>query len=188
MNTFILHHKKTISLLTLIIANSIPLIWLLFFEGNPESILITYWVETGIIGIFAILRILVVGKLIGILYSAFLFIHFALFLLIQAVCLMVFTGNDFDTFANVPVLSAVLFLSHGVTYIIHFLLPNNVERRKSLAYYFLQPNVHIFAIWAVIIIGALLLESTGSILYTGALVIIVKLLLDIVFHHQEYNK
>src|SRR3989338_5535015 len=51
--------KRDISTISLIIANLIPLMGVLFFNWSLFSILILYWVESAVIGFYTILKMIV---------------------------------------------------------------------------------------------------------------------------------
>ena len=69
-----------VSLIPLIIANAVPLVGVLFFDWNLFQIIFLYWVESGVIGFYNILKIVKVSGLLSILLVPFFMLHFGGFM------------------------------------------------------------------------------------------------------------
>lgn len=97
------------SILALIVANSIPLLGVLFFGWTVESVLLTYWCESGVIGLFVLLKMFVsgIGRVkewgvaalpITTVCMAFFFVHYSGFMIAHvAFLLSMISGEDVAT-------------------------------------------------------------------------------------------
>lgn len=114
------------SILALIIANSIPLLGVLFFGWTVDTVLLTYWAESAVIGFFTILKALIVGfreatgtmGLMAIPVTfftvAFFLVHYSGFMIAHVAVLLTFlSGQDIATgiFEEFPIINFGLLYS-----------------------------------------------------------------------------
>ena len=159
---------KSLSVLSLVAANLVPIVGVAVFAWDLGNIMVLYWAESAVIGIFNVLKMLRVGGPSGIPIVLFFLVHFGGFMAVH----FVFTyalfvdpglkavGASSGFFAVVaelfhalwPALLA-LFISHGVSYRTNF-----VGRRefvgRSLNQQMGQPYARIFVMHIAIILGA----------------------------------
>lgn len=101
--------KKNLSVTALILANLVPFIGVVFYNWTVESVLLTYWCESGIIGFFVLLKMLVsgIGRVkewgiaalpITVVCMAFFFVHYSGFMIAHvAFLLSMINGEDVAT-------------------------------------------------------------------------------------------
>ncbi|MBL8994980.1 MAG: hypothetical protein JNM63_16650 [Spirochaetia bacterium] len=85
----------------LVIANLVPILGVLFFHWNSFSVLMIYWFESAVIGVFNIARLVssgavdkeglfsVLGLAAGLFLAAFFTVHYGLFLFVHMIFLLV---------------------------------------------------------------------------------------------------
>ncbi len=99
--------RYSISIIMLIAANSIPAWGIIFYEWNPVYLLIIYWIESGIIGLFNVFKMLIIssrfsGKFSpfslmgGLFLSAFFTVHYGGFMAVHGIFLGVFLSGFQD--------------------------------------------------------------------------------------------
>ena len=69
------------SAIALVVANLVPLVGVLFFGWDLGSIMVLYWVESGVIAFYTVLKIAIVGKLAAIVAVPFFVGHFGGFMI-----------------------------------------------------------------------------------------------------------
>lgn len=134
-----------ISRLALIAANIIPMVGALFFGWDILNIMLIYWAESAVIGLYTIFKIIIVavqglkhskfGALAqGLFMIPFFSFHFGMFMFAHLMFIMVlFGGNSFGSgpqkeFVDILGENLVVLLygvsaflvSHGVSFFVHF--------------------------------------------------------------------
>jgi hypothetical protein len=186
---------------SLFLANLVPLPGLFFLDWDIFSILFFYWLESAVVGIYNIPRMLLAypgvknkGGQTGIPRKShrisgivFFCIHYSGFM----------AGHGFfifELFSPVKinlttVILGVLFLaiSHGVSYKINFLGHKEYEK-ISLSEQMIAPYKRIFLMHITIILCAFLLELFSMPQITLVLLVFLKIIIDVVFHFREHSK
>ena len=133
------------SVFILILANSLPLLGILFFSWDVFSILLLYWLETIVIGFFNVLKMLAIGKekawpliLVFIIhYLIFNVVHLMLLIFIFAprniLSNLWFLNLDelFNYLQTVIVALMPLFISHGFSLFFNFLKKKEYLNNKE---------------------------------------------------------
>lgn len=187
MNTILVRSRKGIALISLIISNLIPLFWILFFGGNVFVVLIAYWIESAIIGIFTISKMITVGQLHGLLQSVFFCFHYGMFMFVHAVFLFALFWDSFDDMSVLPIFAASLFISHGISFILYFVMGTDGKERKTVDQYFIQPYKRIFVMQITIIFGAWVVMLFGTPVFAAVLLVLGKIVLDSFAHIFEHR-
>jgi len=103
------NRKGFITVILILTANSIPVIGVIYFKWNPYMILLIYWGESLIIGLFNILKMLISGAIqdhkfspsgfaAGAGLSAFFTVHYGMFMFVHGIFIVFFM---FMTFSSV---------------------------------------------------------------------------------------
>ena len=122
--------KWGLSSAALVAANSVPVFGVLFFQWNLFHILLLYWVESGVIGWYAILRQFR-GNFAEALGSSFLFLmHLVFFLGLQGLFLITIYGPDEGSGSIIASLAKIVpslvtlrlailsfFISYGIAFV-----------------------------------------------------------------------
>jgi len=192
--------------LVLILANCIPLCGVLFFGWDVFALMLQFWFENVIIGIFALLRIATAGQQGGIggrLFLALFFsIHYGGFTLGHGYLLLDLFGDgsyrmeqivhpEFwltlaaQTGVSIAVLA--LFASHLYSFINHYVLGGEYRRlspRKAMA----MPYPRIVLLHVSLLVGGFLLEMTGQPVAGLVIFVILKIGLDLKMHLREHQR
>ncbi len=232
--------SSTGAVVALIVANAIPLFGALFLGWNVWTILIVYWLENGVVGLFNVLRILraegpadptsnwrMNGKPMGAVGRAgiagFFLIHYGMFWFVHGIFVLtmpLFAGLGDGFGAGQPlgpgegafvdgvflpfetagtemasgfelgsVLLAVvaLAISHGVSYWFNY-LRRGEYRRTSAAGQMLAPYGRLVVLHITIIVGGMAIAVTGAPAAALAILVVLKIMMDLGFHLAEHRK
>jgi hypothetical protein len=192
--------------LVLILANAVPLFGVLFLGWDVFALMLQFWFENVIIGIFALLRILSAGQqdsIGGRLFLALFFsLHYGGFTLGHGYLLLELFGDgpyrmeqivrpEFwltlaaQTGVSIAVLA--LFASHLYSFINHYVLGGEYRRlsaRKAMA----MPYPRIVLLHVSLLAGGFLLEMTGQPVAGLAIFVILKIGLDLKMHVREHQR
>ena len=223
----------------LIVANAIPLFGALFLGWNVWMILIVYWLENGIVGVFNILKILraegpadptagwtMNGKPMNVVgrgaIAGFFLVHYGMFWFVHGVFVLtlpLFAGMGTevagtlipieDQFVNgvyvgpvsLPgsdmsnglevgaiVLAVVaLAISHGISFWFNY-LGRGEYRRTSAAAQMFAPYGRLMVLHITIILGGMAIALTGAPAAALAILVVLKIVMDVGFHLAEHRK
>lgn len=200
---------------SLLLANLLPLIGVFLWGWNLSDLLLLYWIENGVIGIYTVLKMLAstapernkpsnaYRKLQGV---PFFIVTYGFFWLIHGLFVVTMFSRGGPTipvqphtffFAAVivswmradvlawPVIG--LFLSHGVSFVSNFLLQGEY-RRQSLDLIMNQPFERVFVLHLTIIVGGFIVMLLGSPQVVLVLFVALKMMLDVQSHLKEHAK
>jgi hypothetical protein len=208
--------SSTIALVALVVANAIPLVGVIWFGWNVWTILIVYWLENGIVGIFNVGRMwLADGPLpdgaasgwrfngrpmneagrLGLI--AFFAMHYGIFWFVHGVFVLTFPlfagiggTTDMTAGANPPAIilaGVALFISHAVSFWFNF-LGRGEYRRVSAAGQMFAPYGRLVILHVTIIVGGIAISMTGAPEAAVAILVILKTVLDVGFHLAEHRR
>jgi len=190
------------TVLALIAANLIPLYGVMHWGWDLFVLMTAYWIETGIIGFFTAIRMVLVARWAGALLLPFFCIHFGGFMAGHAVFLWaLFSGPWQKQIASVGglfdrlffgtglwIAFAALFISHGASFYLNVLRPmrssRDDPRNKPLPAgdLMMAPYGRIVVMHVTILAGAFLLEVFKTPLAAFVLLIALKIVTDIAAH------
>ena len=182
------------SVILLIVVNFIPIIGVIFFSWDIFSILLLYWLESAVIGIFNILKMLVVGRVKAIFFAVFFLVHYSGFMFGHFMFInFLFNSASFD-FLSFNYLNGILlalgflFVSHGVSFFYNFIGREEYKKSK-VQKLFSQPYKRIFVMHLVIIASGFFFTFTGieKNIIPLIILIIMKIFFDTVFHRTEHR-
>lgn len=164
----------------LVLANLVPVFGVLFFGWSAFDVLQAYWMESGVVGFYAIARILIAGGgseperglplgwmlAMKVFLACFFVVHFGFFMFGHGVFLFAMFGTpevralgveDMVRQSAVDALRSplvwALFASHGCAFVIGFLRGGAYRRMSFMAQMF-APYPRIVAMHLTIILGA----------------------------------
>ncbi|HYM52670.1 MAG TPA: DUF6498-containing protein [Candidatus Dormibacteraeota bacterium] len=206
--------SSTVAGVLLVIVNLVPLAGVLWWGWDLWTILVLYWVENGIVGVFNIAKIVTAQGVAlpgagcwqvngrpassiarGAIATFFTF-HYGLFWLVHGVfvviALPVFAGLSSDSPAG-PDWGLVLYgaiglaISHGASFALNY-VGRGEYRTSSPQGLMLAPYGRVVALHMTIILGAIASSALGA--PVGALVVLVtlKTALDLLFHLREHRR
>lgn len=189
------------SVLTLIAANLIPFFGALFLNWNIGSVLLSYWVESVIIGFYNILRMWKVGEGEYIIFKVapiiFFIFHYGFFVAISGFIYIRFVSDlthlsmllaGFPT-KEVLFSAAALSTSHGVSFYKNF-IGKNEFRRLRVGDLLFQPYRRIMVMFSTIVLGTVItmlfnLEPTVGVI---AVFVLLKIIVDAGAHVSEHKR
>lgn len=197
----------------LIAANVIPLVGVALFDWSLALVMVLYWLENVVIGVYTFIKMVFVisasGQWQNLFKSLFFCVHYGLFcsghgailfglleieapdfidasfILLQPLALFQFLDMTFG-YALLLGLAA-LILSHGFSMFEHFF-----QRGEKAIITFnklmMSPYPRIIILHVAIIGGALLIETLGSPTYLLVALVVVKIIMDVKLHLREHAK
>jgi hypothetical protein len=192
------------SVVVLLLTNLIPIYGVYYLGWDVGHILFLYWLESGVIGFYTLLKILIasrhgwtaaIGEVIGFILRFGVFMAVHLFALVS-----MFYGNGTADILAVPVHSVVkvlrellwpavaMLVSHGISYKTNFLdrafYVDSDGKSFSGAVYGRVMIMHI-----VIVIGGNIVLMFGQPNFFIFLLILIKTIIDLRAHiKQNYNQ
>ncbi|MFT5139750.1 MAG: hypothetical protein ACI9H8_001342 [Lysobacterales bacterium] len=186
----------SLSTITLILANLIPLFGAAFLEWNLGTVMVLYWAESAVIGFFNVCKIVVIGRWFALLAGPFFIAHFGAFMAVHFMFIYgIFvegmegsSGGDLQEVAQMfiglwPALTA-LFASHAFSFFNNFLGRKEYSLRK-LKGQMGDPYVRIVAMHMVLIFGGGLTLILGEATPVLIVVIGLKIWFDLRAHLKE---
>lgn len=209
--------SSVVALVALVVANLIPLAGALWFGWNVWMILIVYWLENGVVGVVNVLKMLKAegapgpssanwrmnGRPVNTVTKAaiipFFVMHYGMFWVGHGIFVLLLPlfgsmgeAGDVDMTQGFD-LGTLLFaivalaISHGVSYWFNF-LGNGEYRRVSAAGQMFAPYGRLVILHITIILGGMAIAFTGAPAAALAILVVLKIVLDVGFHLAEHRK
>ena len=185
------------STLALIAANLVPLIGAVFFGWKLADVMVLYWAESAVIGLFNVAKMIKVGGMLGIPASIFFAGHFGAFMAVHFLFLYTifvegFSGEGpsgemsevFAMFASLWPALLALVLSHGISFFQNFLGRKEYQGR-TIAKQMNEPYSRIVFMHLVLIFGGGLAMVLGEPTIVILAVIGIKIFIDIRAHLKQ---
>jgi len=187
------------STLALIIANLVPVAGTLFLGWSLSDVLVLYWAESAVVGLFNMGKIIVIGKWGALLavpffaghFGGFMAIHFLFIytIFVEGVQGMNAPGGDLADVARLfiglwPALAA-LFASHAYSFFANF-MGRGEYRRRTVREQMTEPYSRIIFMQLVLILGGGLSMIIGQTEPVLAGVIALKIYFDVQAHIREH--
>ena len=185
------------SSLLLIFANLAPIAGSMFFSWKLSDIMVLYWAESAIIGLFNIAKIAVIGRWAGLFAGLFFAAHFGgfmavHFLFIYTIFVEGFQGDGpsgdlaevFALFASLWPALLALALSHGYSFFANF-LGRKEHLGKTVKDQMSEPYSRIIFMHLVLIFGGGLAMVLGEPTIVILIVIAIKIFVDVRAHLKQ---
>lgn len=196
------------SLAAMLGANLLPLAGVIFWGWRLLDLIVVYWLETLVIGAFAILQMALTAGWFALFLVPFFIVHFGGFMAGHLVFLtLLFGDNRGMRFSEIPayvcdlvvgsglwLALVALCISHGVAFVVYFLIPWIVrlwrERQTVPAgavsgSVMFKPYGRVIVMHATILLGAFLVELFGNRIVLLALLIALKMASDVYALRRE---
>jgi len=195
-----------VSLALLIAANLLPLIGVLLWDWDVFFLLLLFWCENVIIGLFGIARMVVSSTtestFEGLFLPVFFLVHYGGFMFGHFMVLFgMYSGSLEDVGRAVEpadyyrmvienlnwVALLALFISHGWSFVENFMGHREHEKltpQQAMA----LPYRRMFITHVALIAGGFLLIETGQPLGGLVLLILMKIGMDVTFHRKEHKR
>lgn len=186
------------SVVSLVVANAVPLLGVLWLGWDLDQIMILFWAENGVIGFYSLLRLVLVSGPAAIVLGPFFAFHFGAFMaghFLFIFALFVEEGTDFPAGSALTALGpllaplapalAALFVSHGVSFVTNFLRNREFEGR-SASEQMAEPYRRVVILHVTIIFGGWIILTLGTPLWALLLLVVLKTGTDLWAHRREH--
>ena len=198
--------SKRLSVPILIAANLVPLAGVLLWDWDVFLVLLLFWCENVIIGIFGIARMIVAGETDSAAESLFrplfFLVHYGLFMFGHFMVLFSLYSDYVEGLdrSAVPadyynlllekgnwIALAALFISHGWSFVENYMGKREHERLTPSEAMSL-PYRRMVITHVALIFGGFLLARTGQPLVGLILLVLLKIVMDVRFHQREHAR
>ena len=195
-----------LSAVFLVAANLVPLLGVLLWDWDVFLLLLLFWCENVVIGIFGIARMIVAGKTESAAESlflpAFFLVHYGGFMFGHFMVLFGMYSSTIgdggklvepaDYFLAITerlnwLAVVALFVSHGWSFVENYMGKREHERLtpgQAMA----LPYRRMFITHIALLLGGFLLVEKGEPLGGLILLVVLKIGLDLVFHRREHAR
>ncbi|MFN8288483.1 MAG: DUF6498-containing protein [Chitinophagales bacterium] len=195
------------SSLPIVLWNLTPFIGVVAFGWAPISVFICYALETIVIGIFNVFKLIAVNYfglppasdekgVQGLAVIPFFLVHYYMFVFIQLSIFFPMAGTDglgpidfvkkifsFTANADYNVALGLFVVNNAYLFVTDFILPRAYEKRTVLQQMF-EPYTRIFVQQFVVILGAMVYTVFGSGLFVLILLVVIKTWVDLLFYRK----
>ena len=194
-----LAYSSPISVGFLIATNMVPLVGVLFLGWSISTVLVAYWLESGVVGLLNVPKIVLAGRgdehttsyaALGVLALFFVF-HYGLFWLVHGAFVFALTSGfaagpdpspiDRET---VNFMALLLVISHGASFVVNY-IGRGEYRRTTPAAQMAQPYARVFILHITIVLGAFFVIFLGQPIALVALLVVLKTIADLALHLRE---
>jgi len=195
-----------VSLALLVAANLLPLIGVLLWDWDVFALLLLFWCENVIIGLFGIARMVVSASdentFEGLFLPVFFLVHYGGFMFGHFMVLVFMYSNSLPEAGSIVgpansyrivvenlswVALIALFVSHGWSFAENF-MGNREHERITPGQAMALPYRRMMITHVALIIGGFFVIETGQPLAGLILLILMKIVLDVVFHRREHKR
>jgi hypothetical protein len=196
------------SVVILILANLVPLYGVIFLGWQVFPLMILFWVENVIVGIFNVFKMLFCqsekpGKWFAKTAAiSFFCIHYGIFTLVHGLFVFFVFGGWIDNDSIFPKPSTfadaiggfqivwgilALFISHSVSFVFNY-IGKDEYKKSTLNQLMSEPYTRVVILHLTIIFGAFLMMLLGSPIGGLILLIAIKTLVDILAHLKQHRQ
>ena len=195
-------HRPTA--LVLVGANLIPLLGVLAFGWDLGTIILLFWLENAVVGIFHLVKVAVVGKAMALFMVPFFMVHYGMFMMVHLI-FIVFLFLDVDFFVFDPLASVVqiiqdllattaglwvailgLVLSHGFSFLYNFVWKEEWRTTNAMLQ-MAAPYKRVVILHVTIIFGGFVTLLLGSPVLAIVFLVVIKTIVDLLSHVAEHR-
>ena len=192
--------KLSYSSIALIVGNLAPIIGVLFFEWQLFPLILLYWIENVVIGVFNAFKMLTCSGsesvIQRIFMTLFFSVHYGMFCFGHGTFVVDLFGGDLDSMpAALQVITQnglqlaliALVVSHGFSFLQNFLIRGEF-RQMSVSEVMFSPYKRIIVLHVFIIFGGMALQTFGVTQIGLIFLAVVKIGADLMAHKIEHKK
>jgi len=182
----------------LVAANLVPVAGVLLFDWDLGKLMVLFWAESGIIGLYNLLKMAVVQRW-GVLFTGPLFVgHFGAFMAVHFLFIyQLFVAHDAGPDSSLtdvgryllslwPALLALL-ISHGLSFFYNF-LGRGEYRKKGIRDQMAEPYGRIMIMHVTLLAGGGLALLLGSPTAALLLLVALKISADAMAHRRQHRQ
>jgi hypothetical protein len=190
----------TASAVALLLANLVPLAGAAFLGWSLSDVMVLYWAESAIIGLFNVCKIAVIGRWFALAAGPFFLGHFGgfmavHFLFIYTLFVKGITGSDSGgdlrevalLFVSLWPALAALLVSHAYSFFVNF-IGRREYRGRTMSDQMSEPYARIIFMHLVLIFGGFGVLLLGDPVPILILVIVLKICMDLVAHRKQRQR
>lgn len=179
--------RHSSSLWLLLLANSLPLFGVLFWGWDLATLLISYWLESLVVGFYNVARMMKIDPVGSTFYVPFFVFHFGIFMLVHLAFIFALFGFRIHFFDVRPfVLFVALLVSHGYSYGVNFIGRMEYSGRTIKQQLF-APYGRIVVMHLVVLSGGWLVVLFGEPVGVLVVMVVVKTIVDAVAHVRSHT-
>ena len=196
------------SVVTLLIANILPLFGVFLLHWSIFPLLVVFWLENVIVGVFNVLKMLVASPASGKAWASkvvaipFFCFHYGMFTFVHGIFVFLMFGGlmmdnpEFPTPGNIAYVFdyyqlwwavLALFISHLVSFVLNY-IGTGEYKQANINGLMGEPYGRVVILHVTIILGAFLIGIFGAPVFALILLIALKLVVDIQAHLRQHKK
>ncbi|TXS95534.1 hypothetical protein FV139_06530 [Parahaliea maris] len=208
--------RRNATLALLVLVNLLPIYGVLALDWDVGSLMVLYWSENLVLGFYTLLKMLITSPIGGLFSGLFFSIHYGGFCAVHGLFIMTMLVNPDMEFLSgdghwpfffiflellVSVVRQVLeyappawlvafaglMVSHGVSFVLNFLLADERDRLGIKAL-MSAPYGRIVILHIAVIIGGIAVAALGEPLAMLVVLVLLKLAVDIALHLREHRR
>lgn len=189
---------NSLSGITLILANLIPLLGVWLAGWDIGQIMLLFWAESAIIGYYNLCKMWKIGRWALLFYGPFFIGHYGAFMAVHLLFIYALFGGEIAGGADIsrtqvfndmlvlwPALLGLL-ISHGISYYTNFLKMNEGDGR-SMAKQMQEPYRRVIIMHMTLIFGGFLTLALGTSLGALMLLLFLKIAADLRSHLSQHS-
>jgi hypothetical protein len=186
--------------MALIAANLLPVAGVLLFGWDLAAVMVLYWAESAVIGVYTMIKMSIVGKFGALFAVPFFLGHFGAFMAAHfAFIYFLFVHPDgqiprdvgaYDELHAIflPLWPALLALvvSHGISFFLHF-IGNREYVGNSMSALTAAPYKRVIIMHVTVILAGWIVLALGTPVPAMLVLIVLKLIVDVRAHRREHG-
>jgi hypothetical protein len=192
------------SLILLILANLLPIAGVFLWDWDVFLLLLLFWCENVVIGLFGIARLVVAAKndtvREGLFLPLFFLVHYGGFMFGHFMVLFAMYSSSAEELGGLArpedyyrlvldklnwIVVAALFISHGWSFVENYMGRSEHERLSPMQAMAL-PYRRMMITHVALLVGGFFLIEQGQPLAGLVILLLMKIALDVVFHKREH--
>ena len=184
----------------LVLANLIPLGGVVFFDWDVVMVLALFWLENVFIGLFAITKVAIAEK--NLFRPLMFLVHYGGFMMGHGMIILLFYGRSSESAGqSEPIAQQVLHLlhefnwwaaaallvSHAWSFVANY-IGNAESKRLTGLQAMALPYRRMMITHVALLVGAFALDELGQPVVGVALLVLLKIGLDVRFHISEHRR
>ena len=195
----------------LIIANTLPLFGVLYFHWAIADLILLYWSENIVIGLYTLLKILIVGRLRALPNAVFFTLHYGIFTAAHGVFVFqlfnipvpvdlftyqtanlseygqhVLTGLLQIFPAGLYLSLLALLISHGISFLWNFMRKGEY-RQTTVKKVLFSPYGRVVILHITILLGGMIIKALDAPLIALLILVSLKTAMDVVLHWRSHR-
>jgi len=204
--------RRVLSCLSLVVGNCVPLIGAVFFGWSVLAIMLVFWMENVVIGVFNLLRMAVApaeglfGNIFRVMLMVFFAFHYGMFAFVHGIFVLALFSNVFkedptggagtatvgmmldllrrELPAGMGVALLGLVASHGISYGANY-IRGGEYRTTTLDSLMMRPYGRVVVLHLALIGSAFIMVAFGGGAWALGLLVVLKTGLDLHAHLRE---